>query len=62
MHKKLRVLQVVIQPILVWDDGEELTPFEKQAVPLQIPLSELEGLADKIKNEVKQVEEQFQEG
>lgn len=26
VDKRLRLLQVVVQPVLVWDDGEELTP------------------------------------
>lgn len=26
MTKRLRIAQVQVQPILMWDDGEELTP------------------------------------
>lgn len=59
MNKKLRIAHVIVQPVLVWDDGEELTPFEYQVSPLQIPVAELKGLADKLKEEVKQIEEQL---
>ncbi|AKU43344.1 hypothetical protein CPT_Silence7 [Bacillus phage Silence] len=57
--KKLRVSHVIVQPVLIWDDGEELTPFEQQVNPFQIPLSQLTELSKKIKEEVKQIEEQF---
>jgi hypothetical protein len=40
MEKKLRIVHVIVQPVLVWDDGEELSPFEQQVSPLQVPLSE----------------------
>lgn len=59
MSKKLRVLNVMIQPILVWDDGEELTMFEQQIKPLQVPLSELSSLDSRFKEEVKTLEEQI---
>lgn len=61
MNKKLRVLHVVVQPVLVWDDGEELTPFEQQAQPIQVPLSALDGLADKLKVELSQLQEQIKQ-
>lgn len=60
MAEKLRVLHVVIQPVLVWDDGEELISFEQQISPLQVPLSGLNGLDDRLKDEVKRIEEQLQ--
>jgi len=51
MQRKLRVSQVVIQPILVWDDGEELIPGpELQAVTL--PLSEVAMFASSLPAEV----------
>lgn len=55
MNKRLRILHVIVQPILVWDDGQEFTPFEV-VKPIQIPLSELGGMADKLKAEVAQLD------
>ena len=39
-HRKLRISHLVIQPILVWDDGEELTPGPEIA-NINVPLSML---------------------
>lgn len=39
-ERKLRILHVVIQPVLVYDDGEELTPGP-QSSPVAVPLSEV---------------------
>lgn len=36
-ERRLRVAHVIIQPVLVWDDGEELAPgppVQPQTVPL----------------------------
>lgn len=53
--RKLRVAHVLVQPVLVWDDGEELTPFAPPPNATQVSLSELDGLADKIRAEIAQV-------
>lgn len=53
--RKLRVAHVLVQPVLVWDDGEELTPFEPAPGPTQVALSALDGLAEKIRDEIAQV-------
>lgn len=55
---KLRVSHVLVQPILTWDDGEELTPGP-QAQPVQLPLSALAGLADQIRKEIAEQEAQL---
>lgn len=55
--KKLRIAHIIVQPVLVWDDGEELTPFEQQVSAIQVPLSQLNGLCDRFKEEVKKIEE-----
>lgn len=44
---RLRVAHVIIQPVLVYDDGEELSPGPV-VNPSQVRLSELAGLADEI--------------
>lgn len=51
MTKRLRISHVVVQPVLVWDDGEELEPAE-QITPIQVPLSKLPALAKTLPNEV----------
>lgn len=48
---RLRVAHVIVQPVLAWDDGEELSPGP-QASPITVPLSALAGLADQIRAEV----------
>lgn len=45
--RKLRVSHVIVQPVLVWDDGTELAPGP-QAQPVQLPLSALPGLPAQI--------------
>ena len=58
---KLRVSHVLVQPILIWDDGEELTPGP-QAQPAQLPLSALAGLADQLRKEIAEQEAQLRNG
>lgn len=55
--RRLRVAHVIVQPVLVWDDGTELSPGP-QAQPMQVPLSELDGMADKLRAEVAAAEAQ----
>lgn len=52
---RLRVSHVVVQPVLVWDDGEELSPGP-QCQPIQVPLSALPELADHIRRDVSEQE------
>lgn len=53
--KRLRVLGVIVQPVLVWDDGETLTPADPVQAT-QVPLSALAGLADEIEAKVTQAQ------
>lgn len=48
---KLRIAHLVIQPVLVWDDGEELTPGPELG-QLALPLSKLEEFAGSLPAEV----------
>ena len=48
---KLRILHVVVQPVLVWDDGEELSTGPT-AEPMALPLSELAGFAESLPQQV----------
>lgn len=59
--KKLRIAHLIIQPVLVWDDGEELLPFEQQVHPVQIPLSKFSHFEEKLKEDVKKLEQELKE-
>lgn len=50
--KTLRVLHVIVQPVLVLDDGEEFHPGP-QVGPATVRLSELPALADEISASVR---------
>lgn len=51
--RKLRVSHVIVQPVLVWDDGVELAPGP-QSQPVQLPLSALPSLPAQILAELAQ--------
>lgn len=51
MNKKLRIAHLVVQPVLVWDDGEELTPGPELG-QIAIPLSKLGDFAGTLPEEV----------
>lgn len=55
MTRRLRIAHVVVQPVLVWDDGEELSPGP-QANPRAVPLADLATLADTIRGELPAVQ------
>lgn len=55
MTKKLRIAHVIVQPVFVYDDGEELEPGPV-ASPVQVPLKALSGLADRFRAEVEAAE------
>lgn len=59
MSKKYRILSLVIQPVIVLDDGEELIMCE--ATPREVTLKELEDLPDKIKAELELMNNQLSE-
>lgn len=57
---KLRIAHVIVQPVLVFDDGDELSPGpEVQAVHL--PLSKLSQLAESLSREVAALEAKLAE-
>lgn len=49
--RRLRVQQILVQPVLVWDDGEELTPAPGLQ-QLSVPLSQLARLVETLPAEV----------
>lgn len=56
--RRLRIARVIVQPVLVWDDGDELTdgPIVD---PVQLPLSAVPGFIDSLPEQVAEIEEQF---
>ncbi len=59
--RRARISHVVVQPILVWDDGVELSPGP-DAQPFSVPLSALAGLGEKLSVEVAALKEQAADG
>lgn len=53
-HKKLRLVKVMVQPIIVLDDGETLS--EKTVQPIQVSASEWESYPQKMAEELKRTE------
>ncbi|RYX79492.1 hypothetical protein EON76_02120 [bacterium] len=57
--KRLRIAHIVIQPVLVWDTDDELSPGPELS-PVSVPLSQakdmLAGLPEEVEKLVKQLE------
>lgn len=51
---KLRLVRVVVHPILMLDDGENLTPFENG--PSEIAAADWPGFADRLKADMAAVQ------
>lgn len=51
MTRRLRIAHLVVQPVLVWDDGEEMEPGPTLN-PVTLPLSKLGHLLDTLPAEV----------
>ena len=45
--KRLRIAHVIVQPVLVWDDGENLAPGP-QCNPVQVALADLPSLPERL--------------
>lgn len=60
MTRRLRIAHLIVQPVLVWDDGDELTPGPA-AKPLTVPLSQLTALADRLPGEVARLQAQSEQ-
>ena len=56
MSRRLRIAHVIVQPVLVWDDGAELAPGP-DAAPIRVPLSALADLPDRLLSELAQVQD-----
>lgn len=58
--RRLRIARVIVQPVLVWDDGDELTdgPIID---PVQLPLSAVPGFIDSLPEQVAGIADQVSE-
>lgn len=54
--KRLRCSHIVVQPVFVWDDGEELTPGP-QAQPIQTSLAGLANIGEQLRVEMAGISE-----
>lgn len=57
--KRLRLLKVIVQPVLVMDDGETLTEIPAQAVTVAV--ADLDALPGRLRDELKLAEIQLNE-
>lgn len=53
--RRLRVGQIAVQVVLVWDDGDELTPGP-QVEPQTVTLAGLRRLCDTLPEQVAKIE------
>lgn len=60
MTRRLRLQSVTIQPVLVWDDGEELTPGPELGA-VSLPLSRLDHFRDSIPAEIAALQAKLEE-
>jgi len=58
--RRLRVQQLLVQPVLVWDDGEELTPAPGLQ-QISVPLSQLARLVQTLPAEVAALQAQLED-
>lgn len=56
--RRLRVAQLIVTPVLMWDDGDELHPGP-QAQPITVPLSRLAEVAANLPAEVAQMQDEI---
>jgi len=56
---KLRIAHIIVRPVLVWDDGEELTSGPELG-QISVPLSRLVGFAESLPAEVAALQAQIE--
>lgn len=59
--RRLRILHVAVQPILVWDDGDELAPGPGIDAVI-LPVSKLAGWAASLPAELTKLAEKLDSG
>lgn len=55
MTRKLRISHILVQPVIVWDDGEELSPGPATQ-PTQVKPSDLATLLPHVLDQIAQAE------
>lgn len=60
MSARLRISHLVVQAVLVYDDGDELTPGP-ELQPITMPLSRLVAFAESLPGEVVALTEKLSE-
>jgi hypothetical protein len=59
-ERRLRIQTVLVQPVLAWDDGNELTPGP-QCDPIQVTVSGLVDVANSLPAQVQELEDKLLE-
>lgn len=59
-HKKVRLVKVIVQPILVVDDGENLS--EQTVQPIHVPAAEWPTYPEKMEDELRRTESELNGG
>jgi len=54
-QRRLRITQVLVQPVLIWDDGENIFPGPPMQ-PQAYPLSALHLLEDELKKDLPRLQ------
>ena len=57
---RLRIAHVLVQPVLVWDDGDDLTPGP-ELQPVSVPFGQLGHFIESLPAEVAQLAAQVAE-
>lgn len=57
MTPRLRIAQINVQPVLVWDDGESLSPGPP-CNPVPVAFADLPTLAEKLREQLAQLEQE----
>lgn len=54
--KYLRLQQIIIQPVLVWDTGEELIPLEQQLKPVSCTMAQAREFLENMQDSISDLE------
>ena len=54
--RHLRIAHVIVQPVLVWDDGENLAPGP-QCNPISVSVADLPGLPERLRADLEIAEQ-----
>lgn len=57
-ERRLRIAYIAVQPALIWDDGEQLTPGPEVEL-LRLPLTQARQMLDELPGQVQALAEQI---